>query len=83
MKAQEQGFVGHINCSSATMGRTGNLGCIDKKWFNEGGTAIIVPLEGMAKLWRITYDSGRGTHPGHFVMARLLSRRTKKGDAVC
>ncbi len=35
---------------------------------NEGGIANIVPLEALAKIWRITYDSSGGLIAGHFVI---------------
>jgi hypothetical protein len=83
MKAQEQGIVGHSNYGSATMGKTRNLGLIDKIWLNEGEIASIVPLEVMAKLCRITYNSGGGMHPSHFIIhtnaGKIVVKKNKKG----
>jgi hypothetical protein len=44
VKAQKRGLVGHSNCGAATIGKTRNLGHIDKMWLNEGGITSIVPL---------------------------------------
>jgi hypothetical protein len=47
-------------------------------WLNEGGIASIVPLKVMAKLWRITYNSRGGTHPGHFVIHTNMGKVVNK-----
>jgi hypothetical protein len=52
-------------------------------WLNEGGIASIVLLKVMAKLWRITYNSGWGTQPGHFIIhtnaGKVVVEKNEKG----
>ncbi len=50
------------------MNEIGNLGKLEGMWINEGGIANIVPLEAIARIWRITYDSAGGMNAGHFVI---------------
>ena len=63
-----RGLVGHSNCGSTTMNEIGNLGKLEGMWINEGGIANIIPLEAIARIWRITYDSAGGMNAGYFVI---------------
>ena len=44
----------------------GNLGAVPKMWVNEGGSATIIPLKVLKKIWRVTYNSTR--NGGRFVV---------------
>ena len=46
----------------------GDVGRINDMWLNKSGIANIVPLEVLAKIWRVTYDSSGGMNAGHFVI---------------
>ena len=68
VRETERGLIGHSNCGSTTMTHLGDVGRIRGMWLNESGIANIVPLEDLAKIWRITYDSAGGMNAGHFVI---------------
>ncbi len=60
--------MGHSNCGSATMTEQGNLGRVGNIWLNKSGITNITPLEQLAKIWRVTYDSAGGLNAGRFVI---------------
>jgi hypothetical protein len=83
VREADRGLVGHSNCGSTTMTHVGNVGRITDMWLNEGGIANIVPLEALAKIWRVTYDSSGGVNAGHFVIhtdqGNIPVRKNSKG----
>ena len=76
VKLQERGLVGHSNAGSCGMDRAGQMGAIEKMWYNEGGVATIVPLKMLERIFLILYQSHKGMNLGHFVI------HSDQGDIV-
>jgi hypothetical protein len=76
VKLQERGLVGHSNAGSCGMDRAGQMGAIEKMWYNEGGVTTIVPLKMLERIFPISYQSHKGMNPGHFVI------HSDQGDIV-
>lgn len=67
------GLLGHGNAGSTFMGKSGELGDIKNIWVNEDGTANILPLSELTKIYQKTFDSAK---------SNKFTVHTKGGEVV-